>query len=619
MDKWSIRQSVDLALSGNGPYIWPDALMVAGDRMAHTWEITINHGGKAASLEGAQATAYFNRADNVAVALAGTVNDNVASVTMAQECYAVEGPLIGIFRLTTADGETLTISVIRFSVRKGPYDAVVDPGEVIPSLPDLLAQIQAMEAATEAANAVAARWDTTSLEVEMLEPDEPATGSFTQTNNTTTVHFNIPRGQRGPAGGNITTAAELPTADGSDVETKLEQIDAAGLWREAVGNPATCYPVPGSRMHLKVALIATQLGSGDPSLENVRTISPALTSGATLHMKRTGKNLIPRHEMASVTNNGVTFTIQNDGSVLLTGTPTAQATFAYQGVTPFTEDVITLEPGNYVAKKTGYSSIALQLFDWSAGQTALTTPVTTSDKAISLASEFKVDYVRMLVAMGTSLGTGVVVYPQLERGSVATEYEPYDGNVYEWTAPQDIYGFSGAETLVDFDARELVVQDEVIAFRGTETWGKSTSGDNTNFFISGYAAKSTSGIRCSHCPTSLSGTAPTTGFAVLYNVNARLIVFTGITANMPSDAAGWNAMIAAEYAAGRPMTVQIQRVSPIRIPLIDIPGIYAIPQLDRYTPRQNLLAADLGSLTVGYHKSPIREYDEIQAAIAALA
>lgn len=219
MSRWKIRQTIDLARSGSGPQVWPDALMVAGDKEAHSWEITIRKGSKPVSLDGATVAAYFNRADDVAVRVPGTAAGSVATVTLKQECYAIEGPLVGIFRVTL-DGATMTASVLRFVVGKGPCDAIVDPGNVVPNLDDLLAQIERMEAGTAAANTATANANTAAananskaaaantaagrantaadrlsgvdLEVTMLPPSSDPTAEVTQTATQTTFKLGIP-------------------------------------------------------------------------------------------------------------------------------------------------------------------------------------------------------------------------------------------------------------------------------------------------------------------------------------------------------------------------------------------------------------------------------------------
>ena len=153
MAQWKIRQTVDLAASGSAPTAWSEALMTDGDKNAHTWAVTVLDNGRAADLNGATAICYFNRADHTTVAVKGTITGNLVSVMLTQECYAIEGPLVSIFRLTNTTGMILTLSVLRFNVGKGPNNnAVIDPGGVVPNLETLLAQVASIEAILQAAN-----------------------------------------------------------------------------------------------------------------------------------------------------------------------------------------------------------------------------------------------------------------------------------------------------------------------------------------------------------------------------------------------------------------------------------------------------------------------------------
>lgn len=175
--------------------------------------------GAIPDLTGATVTGYFNRPDNTTVAIVGSIAGNVASVTMAQACYAYPGPLTGIFRVTKG-GTTITAAIMRFIVAQGPHDQLIDPGNVIPSLADLLEQIERMEAdsaaaqeatakantatsqanaatsaantAAGAANAAADRLSSVGLNVTMLAPSANPTASVTQTDTKTTFSLGIP-------------------------------------------------------------------------------------------------------------------------------------------------------------------------------------------------------------------------------------------------------------------------------------------------------------------------------------------------------------------------------------------------------------------------------------------
>ncbi|MEG0743123.1 MAG: hypothetical protein RR521_12900, partial [Clostridia bacterium] len=152
MATWLLEQGVDLQYGAPKPQVWPDALMVCGDRAAHTWRINVTDGGRAANLEGCTAMAYFVRNDGVTVPLTCTTAGGTVQATLAQACYAFEGDLTGVMRLSMPQNGLLTLSVLRFRVRKETTDSFVDPEHIIPSLDELLAKISACEAAATAAN-----------------------------------------------------------------------------------------------------------------------------------------------------------------------------------------------------------------------------------------------------------------------------------------------------------------------------------------------------------------------------------------------------------------------------------------------------------------------------------
>ena len=136
---WTMNQTVDLS-RGYTPVVWPDALMVSGDVGAHTWEVILLKNGVAADLLNTSVTGYFQRADGNTVAVVGSVSGNKVSVTLTQECYAVDGKLTGVMQIST-NNDLVTVSAIIFAVKSLTSDAIIDPGEVIPSVESLLALI----------------------------------------------------------------------------------------------------------------------------------------------------------------------------------------------------------------------------------------------------------------------------------------------------------------------------------------------------------------------------------------------------------------------------------------------------------------------------------------------
>lgn len=158
MNNWSIEQTVDLAEGLNGVSVWPKALMVVGDDGAHEWRVEVLDDGRPAELSGT-VNGYFIRVDGVTIPIVGTLEGNIASVTLDATCYAYEGDLKGIMRVT--DGQSVvTLSALLFRVTYGTTDQVVDPGTIIPSLDSLLQQLENMRESSESANTAADRANT---------------------------------------------------------------------------------------------------------------------------------------------------------------------------------------------------------------------------------------------------------------------------------------------------------------------------------------------------------------------------------------------------------------------------------------------------------------------------
>ena len=152
-NNWLIEQIIDLQHGVQAPLVWPNALMLCGDNNAHTWRVTIMDGRESAQITG-NITGYFVRTDGNTVTVTGGLTGNVATVTLPQACYATDGDLYAVMRLKSSSG-TITLSALILPVRNVLTDSIIDPGEVIPSLDDLLAQIDACEEATDAANEAA--------------------------------------------------------------------------------------------------------------------------------------------------------------------------------------------------------------------------------------------------------------------------------------------------------------------------------------------------------------------------------------------------------------------------------------------------------------------------------
>ena len=121
-DRWLIKQISDYQ-NGNTRFVdTGNELVVYGDDRAHVWKITVVDGSEPAVLSGT-ATAYFVRADGSTVVVTGTIDGNVVSFQLADECYAVVGYMIGLAKIANSSG-TVTIAEKHFRVQSGSTDRI---------------------------------------------------------------------------------------------------------------------------------------------------------------------------------------------------------------------------------------------------------------------------------------------------------------------------------------------------------------------------------------------------------------------------------------------------------------------------------------------------------------
>lgn len=156
---WYINRTADIAngdrAASRNAAIMP--LAYPGDGNAHVWRVTVTDSGSPASLTGAVPIGYFMRGyDGETVMQTGTVSGNVISVTIPAEAYAYPGHVTAIIRLNHG-GANMTIDAIAYEIGPNVTEDIIDPGEVIPGIDDLIAQIERMEADTEAAEAAVAQ------------------------------------------------------------------------------------------------------------------------------------------------------------------------------------------------------------------------------------------------------------------------------------------------------------------------------------------------------------------------------------------------------------------------------------------------------------------------------
>lgn len=133
---------VDIELkSGNIHRSFLNHAIGAGDDMANRFGVRVSRDKIPETLSGS-CVGYFIRADGATVVISdGVISGNKAYVTLPEACYAVEGQFCLAIKLQGND-DTVTMRIVDGTVNRTSTDTIVDPGTIIPSVEDLIDEIE---------------------------------------------------------------------------------------------------------------------------------------------------------------------------------------------------------------------------------------------------------------------------------------------------------------------------------------------------------------------------------------------------------------------------------------------------------------------------------------------
>ena len=140
-----ISRTANLDRPGNTEFL--SGTLFADENLAHTFAISATRNGAEIALSGV-VTACFIRPDGGTVELNGTIEDGKACVTLAESCYVVTGR----FKLTvfvSVDGAKTAVYCAAGNVVETTTNTIIDPGSVVPSVDDIIAEYATMQQAVE--------------------------------------------------------------------------------------------------------------------------------------------------------------------------------------------------------------------------------------------------------------------------------------------------------------------------------------------------------------------------------------------------------------------------------------------------------------------------------------
>ena len=337
---------------------------------------------------------------------------------------------------------------------------------------------------------------------------------------------------------------------------------------------------------LMVNIEPVQNGSGDPSPSNIRSIS----GWNEANIVRCGKNFINSKAVQSQTINGVTFTVNSDGSVTANGTATENAIFYLYDSNNNGLDINTLKHlnGKTVTISSGLGANEnVYIYGWHIKGTNSVSTVSADSVTFTFAIGTGANITLQIKSGYTA--NNVVFKPQLELGSTATAYEPYDSNTYtiSFGAASPVYGGT-----LDVTTGELTVDKLYRELSSSIQWTKSSSysgGFYTaayNLAVDGHNPKTFTPFICSHAKSVTEVAQYANGTCYMDNsVNIRIM-----TADTTVEQ--WGEYLDAQATANTPVSCCFE---------LDSPFTYQFtPQEIKTLLGNNNIYADTGNSTVDY-------------------
>jgi hypothetical protein len=234
----------------------------------------------------------------------------------------------------------------------------------------------------------------------------------------------------------------------------------------------------GSPIQIKNNLPVTSMASGtELKVNNYKQLIKFTKEGKAEQKTYTGKNLF-YDTPSSTTSNGITLTKNSDGSFTLNGTTTGVSIFDFRlpkalpaGIYTFSIEGSDNIPGDvFLRARDNNGAMVETQSQVNGNNTTQNSHTFTCKKDISI--------VAINITRAGITFNNFVIYPQLEKGTTATKFEPYVGATPSPNPdyPQKIKNVRGVENLLNIpdgtyenNGITAVIKDGVITLNGTAT------------------------------------------------------------------------------------------------------------------------------------------------------
>lgn len=196
-------------------------VLVENDQNANEFVLEIMQDGKPAELTGQTVSGYLVREDGNAVLLDGEADGNIAKVKLNPACYRVPGNFVASVSLSNVDGESRTIWRATGEIEPENIGSIVDDEHIVPTLDELLAQLEAMESAREEAMTAASAASEAAQKAQeaVADVDEKVDAAENAATAATTAATNATN-----AANNALVAAGNASADAAETRETAEKL-----------------------------------------------------------------------------------------------------------------------------------------------------------------------------------------------------------------------------------------------------------------------------------------------------------------------------------------------------------------------------------------------------------
>ncbi len=180
------------------------------------------------------------------------------------------------------------------------------------------------------------------------------------------------------------------------------------------------------------------------------------------------KNILG-NDALTTTINGVTFTINSDGSITLDGTSTSAIEFDLKGNSTSTDMIFSIKENMDYVKSGLTENVSLSLYSFDGTDRTLVSD--GGNEIINLTESAIITQAALNIPSGIKFNK-VTIYPQIEIGSEASEYIKHQENSFSGTLEDGTLVIDNE--LDSYDPTSVVMNDKELDVRATYFTGKQT-------------------------------------------------------------------------------------------------------------------------------------------------